>query len=123
MIKMRFTDNQTAFEYAAYVIASSYFKKAQCASKLTEQKMRLQFYEQKTNAQYSMESTCIRYMDRICEKLPKKFLEQEMTVRLRKNDVGHFDIVFTDGKYEACFKAVYAGRNSRLTCRIRQVGA
>lgn len=123
MIKMRFTDNQTAFEYAAYVIASSYFKKVHCASKLTEQKMRLQFCEQKTNAQYRMESTCIKYMDRICEKLPKKFFEQEMVVHLRKNDEGYFDIVFSDGRYEACFKAKYAGNESRLTCHIRQVKA
>lgn len=123
MVKMKLTDNQTAFEYAAYVIASSYFDKTHCVSKLTEKRMRLQYNEQKADSQYRMENSCIRSMERICAKLPKKFFKQEMTVHLRSNDEGHIDIVFENGKYEACFKAKYAGKSSYITCHISKMAS
>ncbi|SDB03126.1 hypothetical protein [Eubacterium oxidoreducens] len=47
MEKMNFTNKQTAFEYAFYMIAASYFNKAICRSKMTEQNMLIQYKEQK----------------------------------------------------------------------------
>ena len=39
MVKMNFTNSQTAFEYALYMIAASYFNKSACLSEITEKNM------------------------------------------------------------------------------------
>lgn len=70
MNKMKLTNDQTAFDYALYMIASSYFEKATCRNHLLEQKMLVQFKEQKLNSQYAMEETCIRYMEELEKRLP-----------------------------------------------------
>ncbi len=36
MVKMNFTNSQTSFEYALYMIAASYFNKSDCLSEITE---------------------------------------------------------------------------------------
>jgi len=38
MVKMNFTNNQAAFEYAMYMMLGSYFRKASCKNKLMEKK-------------------------------------------------------------------------------------
>ena len=47
MVKMNFTENQTAFEYAMYMMFGSYFDKAVHKNKILEKKMRVQYMEQK----------------------------------------------------------------------------
>ncbi len=47
MVKMNFTNSQTSFEYALYMIAASYFNKSVCLSEITEKNMLLQYKEQK----------------------------------------------------------------------------
>ena len=88
MVKMSFTNNQTAFEYALYMIAGSYFDKATCKSKLIERNMLLQYKEQKIDKQYQMEDMCIRFMNKLAHNLPRNYFKQNMEVG--KADGNHF---------------------------------
>ena len=80
-MNMKLTDNQTAFEYAVYMIVGSYFQSAGCKSVLQEQRMRIQYWEQKLDTQYRMEDCCIRYVERqLLEQVPKDCWEQKVKV-------------------------------------------
>jgi len=118
MVKMNFTDNQTAFEYALYMIAASYFDKAVCTSGFTEKGMLLQYKEQKLDKQYQMEDICIHFMDKFAKSLPKKFFQQNMQVRLGKRKNAPTKIFFENDKYILCFIGNYAGMKSKIDYRI-----
>lgn len=114
MVKMKFTNNQTAFEYALYMIAASYFDKAVCDTKYTEKSMLLQYKEQKIENQYKMEDVCIRFMDKLAETLPEKFFKQNMQVRLRKREGKPTEILFMSKKDAISFRGIYAGKKSQI---------
>jgi len=115
MVKMKFTDNQKAFEYVLYMIAASYFDKAVCRTKLTERNMLLQYKEQKLDNQYKMEETCIKYMEGLVKRLPKKFFSQTMNVRLRRHsDADLTEILFENDACSVSFYGVYEGKRSRI---------
>ncbi len=118
MVKMSFTNNQTAFEYALYMIAASYFDKAVCTSVFTEKSMLLQYKEQKLDKQYQMEDICIHFMDKVEEELPKKIFKQNMKVRLGKREGVPTKIIFENDKYILSFTGNYAGRKSKINYRI-----
>lgn len=120
MVKMRFTDNQTAFDYALYMIAASYFDKTVCASKLTEKNMMLQYKEQRLNSQYRMEEICIRYMDRLERELPEWIFAQNMTVHLYRRLNGVTRIVFECDSFTVCFLGEYVGDKSEIECFLGQ---
>lgn len=82
MPKMTFTSNQTANEYALYMIASSYFKKATCVTPIQEKKLKIAYLEQKTDNQYRMDENSIRYMEQLHNELPKAVWEQEVEAHL-----------------------------------------
>jgi len=118
MVKMSFTNNQTAFEYALYMIAASYFDKAVCTSVFSEKNMLLQYKEQKLDKQYQMEDICIRFMDKVAEELPEKIFKQNMQVRLGKREGAPTQIRFENDQYILCFTGNYAGRKSQIDYRI-----
>ena len=119
MIKMNFTDNQTAFEYALYMIASSYFDRAICQSKLTERNMLLQYKEQKMNNQYQMEEICIRFMDELATKASERFFNQNMVVHLRRNEEGNTtEILFENKNCAIVFSGLYAGKKTKIDYQI-----
>ena len=119
MVKMNFTDDQTAFEYALYMMAASYFKKTTCVSQLLERKMLLQFKEQKLNTQYQMEEICIEFMDNLAKTLPAGFFRQDMEVQLNKrNAAGLTEIIFMNEKSAITFKGKYAGKKSQIEYQI-----
>ena len=119
MVKMKFTDNQTAFEYVLYMIAASYFNKTVCKTKLMEQNLLLQYKEQKPDNQYKMEETCIKYMDGLAKRLPKKFFSQNMDVRLRRHTGSELtEIFFENRRCSVSFYGVYAGKRSKIYYKI-----
>ena len=63
MLKMNFTNNQTAFEYVMYMMLGSYFNKTNCKNYLLKKKMRLMYWEQKEKSQIEMEKICIRFVE------------------------------------------------------------
>jgi len=118
MVKMSFTNNQTAFEYALYMIAASYFDKAVCLSKMTEKNMLVQYKEQNLNKQYQMEDICIDFMDQLAKRLPSNYFYRDVEVRLERIAPGVREINFLDNQHIIAFRAKYAGRKSEIKYRI-----
>ena len=118
MVKMNLTNNQTSFEYALYMIASSYFDKAECRNIFLERNMLLKYREQKLDSQYKMEDICIDYMDKLYEKLPADFLKQKIRVHLSKRKDGTTDILFVSRNYILELFGIYAGKKSVIECRF-----
>lgn len=114
--KMSFTDNQTAFEYAIYMMIGSYFAKASCRNLLQEKNRLLQYHEQRRDNQYLMEDICIKYAE--------KFLRPSVTSRLWKEEVqvrfvqGHDDqlseVQFISDTYVLRVWGQFAGKKTRL---------
>ncbi len=118
MQKMCFSNPQVAFDYALYVMASSAFAKTTCKSTLLEKNMLLQFREQKLNTQYQMEDICIALLKKEVRRFPKSLRRQEMTVHLRKRSGFPTEVLFVSPRYIVSFCGTYAGKNSKLSCRV-----
>ncbi|MCR4955929.1 MAG: hypothetical protein K6A30_04530 [Lachnospiraceae bacterium] len=118
MMKMNFTNDQIAFEYALYMIASSYFAKTKCISKLTEKKMLLQYKEQKLERQYQMEDICIGFMEDFSKKTPSQLFHRQMEVKLNRWSGGLTEIIFYDNRYIVAFQGLYAGKKSKIRCNV-----
>lgn len=118
MVKMNLTNNQTSFEYALYMIASSYFDRAECRNVFLERNMMLKYKEQKPDSQYKMEDICIGYMNELNKKLPADFLKQKIRVYFSKRKDGTTDILFVSGKYILELFGIYAGKKSVIDCRF-----
>ncbi len=119
MAKMNFSNDQTAFEYALYMIVSSYFEKCECKTPLTEGKMLLQYKEQKAEKQYAFEGLCIKYMQAMEAKLPHDLFERKVEVRLRKiREDLPTEIIFSKDDLTVSFFGIYAGKKTRFGYRI-----
>lgn len=114
MVKMNFTDSQTAFEYAMYAMLGSYYDKAVCKNKLMEKKMYVQFLEQKERNQVQMEEICIRFIEKkLMPQLPKEFWNQQVEVRFsHANEAGVRDIQFHSPEYVLCIGGLYQGKGN-----------
>lgn len=114
--KMNFTSDQTAYEYAIYMIAGSYFPKTKCISPLQEKKMRLQYCEQKVTNQYKMEENCIAYIENtLLQKMPKALWKQNMEAQfLVDQETGLTEIRFKSEHYILRLWGTYAGSRSRV---------
>ncbi|MBO5372414.1 MAG: hypothetical protein J6A75_06815 [Lachnospiraceae bacterium] len=114
MVKMNFTNDQVAFEYALYMMVGSRFQRTTCKNHLLERKMRLQYMEQKANNQYQMEDICLAYMKKhLLPHLPKEFWQEKMSVHFHvSSKQGMTEIYFYNRKYLLCLKGKYAGKNS-----------
>lgn len=117
MAKMNLTNNQTAFEYALYMIASSYFDKTVCQSIIQERKMFVQYKQQKFEKQYHMEDICIRYMDELQKKLPEWFFEKQMIVRLVVKN-GFTVVTFQNRKGVLELWGAYKGNKTNIHARV-----
>ncbi len=71
---------QESFEYAMYLIFSSYFKKTTCESHFYEQKLRLNYRETKLDTQYKMEDFCERKAKIVFNRLPARIADSEVKV-------------------------------------------
>lgn len=118
MVKMNFTNSQTAFEYALYMIAASYFNKAKCKNRLLEKNMFLQYKEQKLDNQYKMEDICIGYLEKLVKELPEKVFKQDVEVLFRKKEDGTTKILFMNSKFIIEFYGVYEGHKSKIEHQI-----
>ena len=71
-MKMKLTDNQTAFEYAVYMIVGSYFQSADVKVSCRSNACVSSTGSTKLDTQYRMEDCCIRYVERqLLEQVPK----------------------------------------------------
>ena len=112
MIKMNFTNNQTAFEYAMYMMLGSYFNKTNCKNYLLEKKMRLMYWEQREKNQIDMEKICIRYAEKeLRPQLPERIWEQEVEVRFSPTKFkGYQDVEFHGTDFILRVRAIYRGK-------------
>ena len=118
--KMNTTNNQTAFEYALYMIAASYFDKAICKTKVMEQKMHLQYVEQKKEQQYQLEDMCISFLEEtLVPAMPQKLWQQRAEVYLIKDKSGACtEVRFATYDYMLRIFAEYAGKKSKISYEI-----
>ena len=112
MVKMNFTNNQTAFEYAMYMMLGSYFNKTTCRNYLLEKKMRFLYWEQKEKKQIEMEKTCIRFVEKeLIPQLPESIWKQNVAVSfLPTKFQGYQDIQFCGDDFILRVRAIYRGK-------------
>lgn len=123
MVKMNFTDNQTAFEYVMYMMFGSYFDKAVCKNKWQEKKMFVQYLEQKEKKQIQMEDICIRFIERkLMSQLPKELWNQQVEVKIVPTKIkGLREIQFQGPEYTLRVCAIYKGKgNTTIHYEVRQ---
>lgn len=79
------SNKQMALEYVVYMIMTSYFKKSECDNSLFENKLFLNYKEQKEKEQIRMEDVAIKYMEeQVLPKLPKDAGDQSVFVLFRR---------------------------------------
>ncbi len=112
MVKMNFTNNQTAFEYVIYMMLGSYFNKTNCKNYLLEKKMRLMYWEQKEKRQIEMERICIRFVENeLLPELPKYIWSQNVEVKFSPTKFkGYQDIEFRGEDFLLRVRAIYRGK-------------
>ncbi len=124
MKKNRTTKDRAAFEYALYMIVSSYFDKADCSTGIMERNLLLHYKEQKIRKQYEMEDYCIRFMDNLEQRLGTKFFSGKATVRLvRAHENNPVSIIFRGEGRELVLSVVYTGRRKEIRFKVRSVAA
>lgn len=112
MVKMNFTNNQTAFKYVIYMMLGSYFNKTNCKNYLLEKKMRLMYWEQKEKRQIEMERICIRFVENeLLPELPKYIWSQYVEVKFSPTKFkGYQDIEFRGENFLLRVRAIYRGK-------------
>lgn len=119
MVKMKFTDNQRALEYALYMMAASRFDRTVCRTGLTEKNMLVQYKEQKRGDQYRLEEICEEYLTKRAESLPKAVFHQSMDAYLvRKDQGGPTEIIFRNDRFVVKFLCRYAKNKPEFDCRV-----
>lgn len=119
-MKMNFTNNQIAFDYAIYMIVGSYFRKTTCKNDLQEKRMRLHYCEQKVNNQYRMEDICISYVEKkLMKTLPKEIWDEEMAVKFITGKDGFTRVCFVGEKYNLYMCGQYGNNKKRFSCKIK----
>ncbi len=118
------TNDQAAFEYTLYMIASSYFDKATCITDLTERNLLLHYKEQKESAQLNMEDYCIRFMECFEDRLGENFFAKEVNVRLiREKEDRPISVIFTGKDMELKLSALYRRNHSVIRYSVKNVAA
>lgn len=112
MVKMNFTNNQAAFEYAMYMMLGSYFRKASCKNKLMEKKLYVQYLEQKEKKQIELEDICLRFIHKeLLSHLPETFWERDVEVRFRPTKLkGLQEVQFKSPDYILRVSGIYQGK-------------
>ncbi len=97
---------QKAFDYCMYMIFSSYFKETTLKSPIQEKNLLLHYKDLRPQDQFAMEDQCIRYMDKVQEKIPSKVWEQPMEVHLLgRSEQPNTEIRFESEPYIICVSA------------------
>ncbi len=96
----RITANtQESFEYAIYVIFSSYFKKAVCTNRVREASMHINYVETALALQYEMEEFCDKEAQKLFSMLPDWISECTVTVSFIRSDKHRTEIRFKSDSF------------------------
>ena len=119
MVKMKLTDYQNAVTYAIYEIAGSYFKKTTCNNILLEQKLRVQFFEQKMEEQEKLEEECDRYVQEHMLEALAPYWDHEVFVRLlpdKETDTAR--VRFETDDFIVCMEAHCVGKRATFSHKL-----
>ncbi len=119
MVKMKFTDNQRALEYALYMMAASQFDRTVCRTELTEKNMLVQYKEQKLNDQYRLEEICDKYVTELAEKHPEVFHQRMDAYLVRKRQEDPTEIIFKNDRLVVRFLCRYAKNKPEFDCKVK----
>lgn len=114
MKKMNVSNNQAAFEYAIYMIASSYFDKATCKANDKLGNLMIYYRETKVETQYVMEEVVDTFMKALVRKLPKEFFQDEVHVSFKPMEDGTTRICFQGERSALFLNGAYAGKGTKI---------
>lgn len=81
MVKM-----QKAMDYIVYMIVGSYFNQTKCSSPIMEKRMFLYYKDISINTQYTLEESCINYVEKkLMKELPSNIWNEPVKVTIKKN--------------------------------------
>lgn len=124
MVKMNFSNDQTAFAYAIYMIASSYFDKAICRNKFFEGTMVLQYKEQKNDTQYRMEDGCILLMDKLYKELPEDVFSHCVDVHFKRKSEKDLLMISLDSEaYSFRISGSFAKKKAEFSVTVVDLNA
>lgn len=114
MTKTKYSQN--ALDYVIYMMAGSYFKKAECSSKLYEKKLCISYRETKERLQFQMEDIVIDYVEKeILPQLPADISQQSAQVQLVHTPGALCtEIRLCFGDYILRIAAVYKGSKTKI---------
>lgn len=125
-MKTRKIRNTYALEYAFYMMAASYFRKAECKrSHHQESRLRLYYQEENRDSQYLMEDFAIHYMEEcLMKKAPEEIWEEEVSVHLtRSKDSDATTIQFRNKKVDMKLQLKLLGNlKVRVDCSLSWKG-
>ncbi len=119
MVKMKLTDFRNSVTYAMYEIVGSYFKKTFCNNVLLEQKLRVQFCEQKMEEQEKIEEECDNYVQEHMLESLEPYWDREVTVRLLPDSEPEMAIVrFEAEDFIVCAQAHCVGKRATFSHKL-----
>lgn len=113
---------QMAFDYAMYMMASSYFQKATCKTKYQEGKMIIRYLQLSKEEQYEMEDFCIQYIEEVLlHHVNPMVWKEDVTVKLIGKEKSDRTLLQFEGdKYSICVKTVYKSDTPIVKSFIRK---
>ena len=116
----RETINQMAFDYAMYMIATSYFDEVACNNSILTNRLYLRYAELKAEKQFVLEEQCIRHMEeKLLPRLPKQFLEAKVTVKLLPVQDSNQTALLIQSEFGKILMVTrYRGKNSKVSSKL-----
>lgn len=115
MKKISVSKNQENLNYAIYMIVGSYFKNALCKNTRLENRLSVQYREQKQENQIALEKRCLDYFK-------EKLLNKKALVDVWKQSVvAEFTahgVRFIGPEYALCIIAEDKGKETNFTCQL-----
>jgi len=116
MEKMKLSNNQVAFEYVIYLVASTYFENVKCKNQLFVQRLYIQYKEQKEENRVKMDKFFDEYMEKIVTKLPEDLFTLETDIHFVPRPDQTTEIQFENEKYMLRFVSKYNPRKPEIKC-------
>lgn len=112
-------NHQNAFDYCMYMMLASNFQKSHISTPLHEKKLYLYYKEEKESDQIQMEEQCLRYIQKLEQKLPPEVWQQSMDVHLvGRPDGAYTTIKLQSRDYVIYVKTQYSKNNPQINLKL-----
>lgn len=113
------TNHQNAFDYCMYMMLTSCFPKVSIQTPLHEKKLYLYYKEEKEADQVQMEEQCLRYIQKLENKLPAELWQQNMAVHLVGRRGGSYTTIKLQGDdYIIYVKTEYYKKKPKIYLKL-----